>query len=77
MSVAILIEEHTESGVDWLVSFDGSNPTTDKCIKCADRTEAEKLISLIEQVVKPPRRRLVTAPIEVSADLIKSLGRCY
>ena len=49
MQNVILIEDRTKTGVDWLVSFDGSNPTADKCVKCADRIEAEKLLSLIEQ----------------------------
>lgn len=45
----ILIEEHSENGIAWVVSFQGSNPPSEKAIMCANRYEAEKLMCLMNE----------------------------
>lgn len=51
MSRPIIIEEHHPDRVDWIVSFDGSNPTEDHLVICANQGEAEKLLRLIDAEV--------------------------
>ena len=45
----VIIEEHTETGVSWIVSFEGSNPPPEKAVQCANRNEAEKLMRLMSE----------------------------
>lgn len=45
-AVPVLIEEHHDSGIDYLVSFGGPNPTEDKAVKL-DKAEAVKLMQLL------------------------------
>lgn len=51
--VPVLCETHGESGVEWGVSFQGSNPEEDKFVRCANRVEAEKLMQIIEKLGEP------------------------
>ncbi len=45
----LLIEEADEIGTTWLVSFGGPNPPPELCVRQTFRTEAERLIGLIER----------------------------
>lgn len=45
-----VIEYVDASETQWLVSFDGTNPATDMCVRCIDREEAFKLKSLVETI---------------------------
>lgn len=46
---AMLVEHHTEQGIEWVVSFEGSNPPPEKAVHCANRDEAEKLVKLMNE----------------------------
>jgi hypothetical protein len=43
----LVIENHTDSGIEWLVSFEGCNPSEERSVRCYSRSDAEKLVSLI------------------------------
>lgn len=45
----LLVEEVDEVGTTWLVSFGGPNPPPELCVRQSFRSEAEKLIGLIER----------------------------
>lgn len=44
----VVIEDVNDTGTHWYLSFDGPNPADDQCVRCVDRAEAFKLMSLIE-----------------------------
>lgn len=45
----LLIEEVDEIGTTWLVSFGGPDPDPELCVRQTFRSEAERLIGLIER----------------------------
>ncbi len=51
----VLIEEVDETGTHWFISFDGPNPTTDRCVKCVDRESAIRLKTLILEMRESAR----------------------
>jgi hypothetical protein len=46
----LVIEDVDDAGTQWLLSFDGPNPTEDMVVRCVDRAEAFKLKNLIETI---------------------------
>lgn len=50
MKNLVVIENHEDYGVEWILSFSGSNPTLDESIKCVSKDEAFKLKYLIERI---------------------------
>jgi hypothetical protein len=46
--MVVVIEQHNEDGVEWVVSFEGYNPTSDRCFLAASRDDAFKAKALIE-----------------------------
>lgn len=42
-----VIEEHTENGVDWFVSFTSNNPEADDCVKMASKEDAFRLHEIL------------------------------
>jgi hypothetical protein len=56
--VVVVIEQHNEDGVEWVVSFDGSNPVKDLSFVAASSEDAFKAKELIEAALNgalPPR----------------------
>lgn len=49
MNKIVIVEQHEEYGVDWIVSFDGHNPMPDKCVTLKSKEDAFKLKLLIEE----------------------------
>lgn len=47
-SPLVVIEDVDDTGTHWFLSFDGSDPAADQCVRCVDRGEAFKLKGLIE-----------------------------
>lgn len=43
----VLVEQHDLNGVEWVVSFDGSNPAPNLSVRCWDKAEAVKLMGLL------------------------------
>lgn len=46
----IIIETRSANGVGWAVSFDGYNPTDEKCFQCENEKQAVKLQNLINKL---------------------------
>ena len=47
-----IIEQHHDTGVDWLISFEGYNPTDENCVRCSNEKEAIKLQRLINDHIR-------------------------
>jgi len=43
----VVIEQHNENGVEWIVSFTSSNPEGKDCVVMKNKEEAYKLQSLL------------------------------
>jgi hypothetical protein len=52
----LLIENHTENGVDWEVGFTCSNPEENELVICRDVHEAQKLIDIISSGYLPKKK---------------------
>jgi len=48
----LIIEQHEDHGIDWVVSFAGLNPPIEKCIVLKSKEDAFKLQELIEELVQ-------------------------
>ena len=49
----LVIEDVSEDGTHWLLSFDGPDPAEDRCVRCVGRAEAFKLKGLVEAALAP------------------------
>lgn len=47
----IVTEDHTETGIDWGVSFDGNNPIEDRYFQCNTKEDAFNLADMINLYV--------------------------
>lgn len=45
----LLLEHHAETGIEWVVSFEGPNPPPEKAVQCASRADAERLLKLTNE----------------------------
>ena len=48
-TLPLLIEHHTETGIEWVVRFEVSNPPPEKSVQCASRAEADKLMRIMNE----------------------------
>lgn len=51
----IVIEDVTDSGTQWLLSFDGPNPSEDQCVRMPNREDAFKARDLVADAIASPR----------------------
>jgi hypothetical protein len=49
MCDAVVIEEHCETGVKWLVGFGSSNPTEDNAVELKTKDDADRLVRLLRE----------------------------
>lgn len=58
----LLLEHHTDAGIEWVVSFEGPNPPPEKAVHCASRADAERLLKLMDVIFAGKVR-----PLELSS----------
>ncbi len=62
----VVIEEPSESGTRWLLSFDGPSPTADRCVRLPDRDEAFRLKAILRGEHAPAEGRATVGGTEIT-----------